>query len=208
MKMQERLTFANVVSVLALIVALAGTGGGVAYAHGKIGSAQLKTNAVKSHHIKNGQVKGGDLKSDAVGSGKVKNNSIGSGDLKDNSIGSRDVRNGSLTEADLATSTDGVALAGAAVHLTSVDHQFNRLGGQISLVRVGPGKYDLRVPGARFAEYGQQILASVSNAREAICSVAGRTVADTIQVRCYDSEGAFRDASFQIFLFDDDATTP
>lgn len=55
----KRLTYANVVSTIALVVAL---GLGSAYAAHQIGSSDIKDNAIRSNHIKNGQVKDADVK--------------------------------------------------------------------------------------------------------------------------------------------------
>ncbi len=60
-EVRKRLTFPNVVSVVALFVAL----GGGAYA------ISLEKNSVKSKHIKDGQVRSRDLANDAVNSAKV-----------------------------------------------------------------------------------------------------------------------------------------
>jgi hypothetical protein len=56
-RIRERLTFANVMSVIAVFIAL----GGSAYAVIKIGPKNIRKNAVRSKHIKQGQVKPGDL---------------------------------------------------------------------------------------------------------------------------------------------------
>ncbi len=56
--MRFRLSYANVMSTVACFVAL----GGGAYAASKIGSQDIKRNAVLSKHIKGNQVKGGDVK--------------------------------------------------------------------------------------------------------------------------------------------------
>ncbi|WP_134741584.1 hypothetical protein [Nocardioides sp. 503] len=65
--MTPRLTPSFVVAVLALVLAT----GGVGYAAGKIGSAQIKNNSVKSQ------------------------------DIRDNSLTGKDVRNGTLTGQDV-----------------------------------------------------------------------------------------------------------
>jgi hypothetical protein len=80
------------VGYLALVVAL----GGTAYAADKIGSQDIKRNAVKSKHIKKNQVKSSDLKN-----GKA----VKSADVKDGSLEGKDVRDDSLTAADLDEST-------------------------------------------------------------------------------------------------------
>ena len=74
-RITTRLTFANVISMIALFIALSGT----AFAVGKatIGSAQLKTGAVTSSKIK----------SNAVTGAKVKNGSLTGADVKLSSLG-------------------------------------------------------------------------------------------------------------------------
>ena len=56
-RIREKLSFANVMSVIAVFIAL----GGSAYAVMKIGPKDIRRNAVRSKHIKQGQVKPGDL---------------------------------------------------------------------------------------------------------------------------------------------------
>jgi hypothetical protein len=71
---RPHLTFANVVSVLALVVALGGTG---AYAANElIGSGDIERNAVLSKHIKNGQVNTADFAEGAVDSEAVEDKSL------------------------------------------------------------------------------------------------------------------------------------
>jgi hypothetical protein len=73
MNLRPRLTYANVVATLALVLAL---GGGTVYAATKLGK-----NEVKSKNIAPGAVKGGDLHKDAVTGPKVKDGTIAAGDL-------------------------------------------------------------------------------------------------------------------------------
>jgi hypothetical protein len=65
--LRRRLSFANVVSVIALFVAL----GGVGYA-----AIKLPKNSVGSKQIKDGQVKGGDLGPGSISSGHVADGSL------------------------------------------------------------------------------------------------------------------------------------
>ena len=71
-RLRRRLTFANVTSVLALVVAL----GGSSYAAVKLGR-----NSVRSANIAPGQVKGSDLANNAVTTKKVKNGSLRASDF-------------------------------------------------------------------------------------------------------------------------------
>lgn len=61
--LRSRLSYANVASTLALLLALGGAG---AYAAAKIGSSDIKDNAVRSRHIKNGEVTGKDVKESSL----------------------------------------------------------------------------------------------------------------------------------------------
>jgi hypothetical protein len=121
MKLKERLTFANVVSVLALFIAL----GGGAYAASRIpknsvGTRQLKNNSVNSAKVADQSLTGSDIQSSSLGTvpeakhaataGSALPNGAAGGDLTGSypspsvaagSIDSTKVSDGSLTGADL-----------------------------------------------------------------------------------------------------------
>ena len=117
-RIRRHLTFANVVSVIALFVAL-GTGG--AWAAATIGSGDIKDDAVKSRHIDDGQIHGPDIGANAVGGAKVAddttgraltgtditNDSLSGTDVSDGSLGGTDVANDSLGGADVDESSLG-----------------------------------------------------------------------------------------------------
>ena len=73
MNLRSKLTYANVVATLALILAV---GGGTVYAAVKLGK-----NEVKSKNIAKGAVKGSDLAKNAVRGRNVKDGSLEAGDL-------------------------------------------------------------------------------------------------------------------------------
>lgn len=75
--MRERLTYANVMSTLAVFLLL----GGGAVAATKIGSKDIAKNAIKSKHIKKGQVKKADIKANAVNSKRVADGSLTAADM-------------------------------------------------------------------------------------------------------------------------------
>jgi hypothetical protein len=68
----------NAVAYLALFVALGGTG---AYAASKIGSKQIKTNAVKAKHIASSAVGADEIAPDAVGSSEIAAAAVAAPDL-------------------------------------------------------------------------------------------------------------------------------
>src|SRR2546429_7676259 len=80
-RIRRHLSFASVVSLLALFIALGGTAWGVA------------NNSVGSKQIRNGQVKKVDLHKHAVTHAKVAKNAIGTNQVRDGSLGASDVNN-------------------------------------------------------------------------------------------------------------------
>jgi hypothetical protein len=73
MRLRPRLTYANVMSTLALFIAL----GGVSYAAVKlpknsVGATQIKANAVTGAKVKNGSLTGADIKSGSLTAASIK----------------------------------------------------------------------------------------------------------------------------------------
>ena len=105
-KVRAHLTFANVMSVVAVFVAL----GGGAYA------LTIPRDAVKSKHIRDGHVRNRDLGPGAVDSGKVRDGSIVGGDVDESTLGSVPQAQNATTagNADTLDGLDGGAFARAA----------------------------------------------------------------------------------------------
>ena len=103
-RIRERLTYANVMSTIAVFGVLAGGG---AYAASKIGSGDIKRNAVRSKHIKNGEVKRADLAHRAVSTSKLGNLAVTNPKLADNSVTSANVVDDSLSGTDISDGSIG-----------------------------------------------------------------------------------------------------
>jgi hypothetical protein len=88
-KLRPRLTYANVVSTLALALAI---GGGTAYAASKIDTKHIRYHAVT----------GSKVAVNAVTASKVKNSALSGADIRDNSIRGADIRSGTLEASDFA----------------------------------------------------------------------------------------------------------
>ena len=126
-RLKSRLTFANVCSFLALLIAL---GTGSAYAantvfssdivDGEVKTADLDNNSVRTTKIVNGQVANADLDADAVDGSKVLDASIAHADLANDVVNSANVSNESLTASDLAT--DSVNATEGVFSMTDPDH--------------------------------------------------------------------------------------
>jgi hypothetical protein len=102
---KPRITYANVVSTLALCIAL----GGVSYA-----AVKLPKNSVSSSTIKNGQVKNKDLGKNAVTSAKIKNGTVADADLGSGINGAK-LADGTVANGKLGGGIDGGKLADGSV---------------------------------------------------------------------------------------------
>jgi hypothetical protein len=121
-RLRSRLTYANVMSTIAVFLALA-TGGAYAantvfstdIVDGEVKTADLGANAVigtkitdgtvHSAEIGDGQVRNKDLAGDAVGSDKIIDAAVGAVDLAPNAVFTSNVADNTLTGADIAEST-------------------------------------------------------------------------------------------------------
>jgi hypothetical protein len=96
-RIRSRLTFANVVSMIALFFAL---GGAATIAATSVCTGGLP--CVNSDDIINGQVKGADIGSSAVGTGKVVDDNLQGIDIQDATLTGADIGNSTILTADLA----------------------------------------------------------------------------------------------------------
>ena len=88
-KFRPRITYANVVSTIALALAI---GGGTAYAATKIGTKNIRYHAVT----------GSKVATNAVTASKIKSSSLSASDVRDNSLTSTEIRTGTLQASDFA----------------------------------------------------------------------------------------------------------
>lgn len=100
-RLKQHLTFANVLSCMALFVAL---GGGVAVAAGKIGP-----NAIKANNIAKEAVTNPKLKRQAVTSGKIKDGNINAADLGTGSVINSKLAKKAVTNAKLGNESVGAS---------------------------------------------------------------------------------------------------
>lgn len=92
---QKRLTYANVMSSIAVFLVL---GGATAFAASKIGSNQLKANSVTT----------GKIKKNAVTAAKIKNGAVNGAKVKDGSLTGADINLGALGTVPTAANAEKV----------------------------------------------------------------------------------------------------
>jgi hypothetical protein len=100
------LTFANVCSAVALLVAL-GTGG--AYAAGTIDSHDIKNKSIRSVDIKNGQVKNADLGPGSVTATDLHADAVNGSKILDGTVANAELATDAVTGAKVADNSIGVA---------------------------------------------------------------------------------------------------
>lgn len=78
----QRLTYANVMSTLALFVAL----GGTTYAVAGIGSSEIRDNSVRSVDLRDNHVRGRDVRRGSLSGSDIGKNRIGGGAIKESTL--------------------------------------------------------------------------------------------------------------------------
>jgi hypothetical protein len=117
--LRRKLTYANVMSTIALFIALAGTSAFAAtqLAKNSVGTKQLKSNAVTAAKIKNGSVggakvadgslSGADLAAGSVANANLADNAVGSTKIQEKGVLGKDVGDDTLTGGNIKESTLG-----------------------------------------------------------------------------------------------------
>ena len=108
------LTYSNVVSTLALVVAF---GGGTAYAAARIGSADVIDNSLQSRDLRDSGVRGRDLAAASVTRPKLAAGSVGGDKVLDGSLGLADL----TPSAKDAIEAEGRAVATGLVRFVTTD---------------------------------------------------------------------------------------
>lgn len=119
-QISKRLTYANVMSSIAVFLIL---GGATAFAAKKIGANELKANAVKTGKIVKEAVTAGKIKKSAVGTSQLANGAITSEKLADNAVTTTKIANDAVTGDKVKESTLG------AVPLANSANNANTVGG-------------------------------------------------------------------------------
>lgn len=115
---RKRLTYANVMSTIAVFLAV---GGATALAAGQlgkntVGTKQLKNNAVTSAKVKNAAITGGKLANGAVTGAKIGGGAVGASNLAANSVGASALADNSVTSSKVASGAiSGDKIANGAV---------------------------------------------------------------------------------------------
>lgn len=110
-RIRARFTYANVMSTIAVVLAMGGAG---AYA-----ATHLKKNSVTSKAIKNGAVKTADLKNSAVTNPKLGNNAVDTGQIAANAVTTGKIAANAVTTGKIAAdAVTGAKIDEGSLHFT------------------------------------------------------------------------------------------
>ena len=169
---RKRITYANVMSSIAVFLVL---GGGAAYAAKKIGSNEIKGNSITT--------------------GKIKKEAVSASKIKKNAVTTPKIANGAVTGAKLNLGTIGTVPN--AVHATNADNanNANTVGGNriVSFSLVGHGSIG---PTQILDLNGLQIIASCASGD--VTAIARTSVADgEISAFTFDASGETLEGEYE-----------
>jgi hypothetical protein len=122
MPVRTRINLAVLITLLALVVAGAGTAAATTTAKvlkNSVTSKSIKNNAIQSKDLKDGAVASVDLMDGAIESADVKDGTLASTDVKDDGLTGADLAEGTLGTVPNATTVGGVQVTPLAVSLPS-----------------------------------------------------------------------------------------
>ena len=134
---RPKLTYANVVSTLALFGVIAGgtaialPGKGSVHADdirrdavrakqirdGKVGAAEIADGSVGSAEVADGAIGSTEVADDAIGSAEISNDAVGAGEISDGSVGAADIAQAAIGSAAIADAS----VAGADIAPTAFE---------------------------------------------------------------------------------------
>jgi hypothetical protein len=179
-RLKSRMTYANIASTTALVIAIGGGGAAVAASMlpaNSVGSRQIINNSVKSPDLKNGGVKGADLAAGAIDRAGV----FGTGDL-------------GVVRAYAWNSSPN-----ASADLTDNGYTYNRSGGAVTVTHNSAGNYTISFAGLNLD--GGNVVVSGYGGTPTWCTV-GSWSSSSVSVRCFDAAGAPVDSYWTIAASD------
>jgi hypothetical protein len=153
-QIRKRLTYANVMSSIAVFLVLGGATAFAATQLGKnsVGAKQLKANAVTAAKIKKNAVTGAKIKKDAVTGAKIKNGSVTAAKIPD----------GAITGSKVNVATLGTVPVSAATNSVRSAHGTLSINQEKTIFEYGPFKITAKCSPYGGAEIGSQSLISSS----------------------------------------------
>jgi hypothetical protein len=217
-RLKERMTYANVASTAALVIAVGG--GGVAVAasvvpHNSVGTRQVINNSLRSVDIKDDALKGFDINEstlgqvpDAVHANNADNaNNANTANSASTASTANSVASGGITSPDVFGPGDlGIVRAYAWNNLINTNgtlsgngYTYNRSGGSVTVTHNSAGNYTVTFTGLNLNGGNYQV--SGYGGGSVWCKVSSWG-ANSAGVLCFNSAGAATDSLFTIAAID------
>ena len=206
---KRRPRFADVTSVLALFVALGGTGYAAAnLPRNSVGASQIRTGAVGKTEARTSSIGKSEVRTGAVGKSEVATSAIGASEVRKDAIGTSELRDAGIQIGDISAEAR-TALADAsgvtfrsAVTSTGVASGGNAKGAS----RTALGEYTVDVGrdvsacqlGATLA--GVKTATATEPAKPGLITATATSGANTVAVSVKDATGAPLDAPFHLLV--------
>ncbi|GAA1153833.1 hypothetical protein [Nocardioides aquiterrae] len=192
-KLTSRMTYANVASTTALVLAIGGGGAAVAAAMvpaNSVGSKQIVNNSVKSVDLKNDGVTGTDVNESTLGQVP---SAASAGGLTAGAISNPDSFAAGKLGVVRAYAWNNSAAADAT--LTNNGYTYNRSGGEVTVVHNSAGNYTITFDGLNLG--GGNVVVSGYGGGANWCKVSSWG-SSSIGVLCFNSAGAATDSLWTI----------
>lgn len=212
LRVRRGLSFANVMSMTAVFVALGGTSyAAVSLSHNSVGTWQIRTNGVDKSEIHRGAVAASEIRSDGVNRSEIKRDAVGPSELRGNAVETDEVADGSLEAADLsAAARTALESANAVSFDTASTAAGAAAGGNAKgIVHTALGTYTVDfgqdVSGCRYSatiggvKTGTTIEQPAPGALAATASPS-TTDATEVVVKTFDAGGTALDTAFHLLL--------
>ena len=199
-RIRERLSFANVTSLLALFVALGGTGyAAIALPTDSVGASQIRSGAVGTSEVRSGAVAKSEVRTGAVGKSEIATNAVGASEVRRGAIDTTELSDAGVELADLtATARAALTDASAVTFTVAATAAGAAAGGNAkSVTRSAPGEYTVELTRDVHA---CQYAATLQQAGAGLITAVPAAENPKVVVRTFNPDGTPVDAPFHVLI--------
>jgi hypothetical protein len=197
-RLRKRLSFANVVSMIALFVALGGTSyAATTLARNSVGKGQIRANAVGKSEAAPNSIGKSEIGTSAVGRGEIATDGVAASEIKKDAIDSDEIADGGLQAADLSDAAKA-AINGVKVHSAVTSAGAQSAGNAKAVTKGAAGIYtvDLGFDGSAC-----QSTATVTGASVGFANVTpDPTTKNLLTVNTFNAAGTATDRAFNLLV--------
>ena len=205
----RRPRFADVTSLLALFVALGGTGyAAAALPRNSVDSAQIRTGAVGKGETRTGAIGKAEIRTGAVGKSEIATDGVGAAEVRRGAIDTTELADGGIGLADLSTATRASLTDTSAVTFrAAVTSAGAAAGGNAKgTSRTGPGEYavdlgrDVGACQLAATMAGVKSGTTIEPPKPGLITAAPEAAGSIVRVSAKDAAGAPLDAPFHLLV--------